>query len=96
MSNRIIPDNSSNSWIDKKISLYEKSDFLEPTHTKNEIKIDLDLSNYATKSDLKNATSVRSSKFAKAAYLASLKSEIFKLDIDKLETTLVDLSKRID
>ena len=45
----------------------------------------LDLSNYATKTDLKNATGVDISKFAKKVDLASLKSEVDELDIDKLE-----------
>ena len=40
--------------------------------------------NYATKFDLKNAAGVHTSKFAKKADLASLKSDIDKLDIDKL------------
>ena len=44
-----------------------------------------DLSNYATKKDLKNATGIDTSKFAKRGDLASLKSEFDKLDIDKLE-----------
>ena len=44
-----------------------------------------DLSNYATKEDLKNATGIDTSKFAKKGDLVSLKSEFDKLDIDKLE-----------
>ena len=64
---------------------------------KNEIKVELDLSNYAAKSDLKkNATSVDTSKFAEISDLASLKLEIDKLDIVKLETAAVDLSKLSD
>ena len=49
------------------------------------------MSNYASKYDLINATGVDKSKFAKKVDLASLKSKIDKLHIDKLETTLVDL-----
>ena len=60
------------------------------------VKVELDLSNYATKADLKNATGVDTLKFAKKVDLASLKSEIDKLDIGKLETTSVDLSKLSD
>ena len=41
--------------------------------------------NYATKTDLKNATGVDTSKFAKKVDLASLKSNVEKLDIDKLK-----------
>ena len=49
--------------------------------------------NYATKSDLKNATDVDASKFAKKADLASSESHLDRLDIDKLETPFVDLSR---
>ena len=49
------------------------------------MKIELDLSNYATKADLKNATGVDTSDFAKKFYLASLKSDVDKSDIDKLK-----------
>ena len=49
------------------------------------------MSNYATKLDLKNATGVDTSKFAKQAYLASLKSYIDDLDTDKLKTVHVEL-----
>ena len=58
------------------------------------VKAELDLSNYATKANLKNATVVDTSKFAKKVDLAILKSEIDKLD--KLETTPVDLIKLRD
>ena len=56
-------------------------------------KVVLDLSSYAAKADLKNATPVDTSKFAKNFDLASLKQELDKLDMGKLETTPVDLSK---
>ena len=49
------------------------------------MKVELDLSNYVTKADLNNATGVDTSKFPKTVDLASLKSEIDKLYIDKLE-----------
>ena len=52
----------------------------------------MDLSNYATKAYLKNATGVDTSKFAKKVDLANLKSQVFKLDIDKLKTIPDDLS----
>ena len=57
------------------------------------------MSNYATKSDLKNATSVDTSKFAKKVDLASLKSFIDKLDIDRLKnvpTSLSNLKSKLD
>ena len=44
---------------DKKISLYKMNYFPGPySYSKNKIKVELDLSKYATKSDLKNATGV--------------------------------------
>ena len=46
------------------------------------VKVELDLSNYATKSDLQNATGVDASDFAKNVDLATLKSNLDKLDID--------------
>ena len=51
------------------------------------------MSNNATKYDLKNATDSDALKYAKKADLASSKSDVNKLDTDKLETTPVDLSK---
>ena len=80
----------------KKLLLYKMSYFKEPYTSKNKIELELGLSNYAAKSDLKNATSVDASDFAKKAALASLKLDIDKLDIGKLETTLVYLSKLSD
>ena len=59
----------------------------------NNIKVELDLSNYATKNDLKNITHVDVSSFASKTNLAALKTEIDKIDADKLRTTPVDLAK---
>ena len=56
------------------------------------INVKVDLSNYAAKSDLKNATGVDTSKLAEKFDLASLKAEIDKINIDKLKTVPVDLS----
>ena len=67
--------------------------FPKPKPVKKIEKVELDLSNYATKTDLKNAATVETSKFPKTFDLASLKSEINKLVIGKLESTPVDLSK---
>ena len=53
------------------------------------MKIALDLSNYVTKSDLKNGTCVNTSKFTKKVDLANLKSNVGKLDIDKLKNVLI-------
>ena len=54
------------------------------------------MSNYATKTDLKNVTHVDTSSFALKTNLANLKTEVDKLDIDKLVPVLVDLSKLSD
>ena len=51
------------------------------------------MSNYATKTDLKNVTHVDTSSFALKTNLANLKNEVDKLDIDKLVPVSVDLSK---
>ena len=51
------------------------------------------MSNYATKTDLKNVTHVDVSSFASKTNLASLKSEVDKIDADKLKTVPVDLAK---
>ena len=55
-----------------------------------DIKIDLDLSNYATKTNLTNVTHVDTSNFALKTNLASLKTEFDKFDIDKLVPVLTD------
>ena len=57
------------------------------------IKLELDLSSYATKTDLKNVTHVDVSSFASKTSLASLKTEVDKIDADKLKTVPVDLAK---
>ena len=54
------------------------------------------MSNYATKSDLKNVTHVDTSSFALKTNFDSLKAEVDKLDIDKLAPAPVDLSKLSD
>ena len=55
----------------KMILLYEMSYFPEPhTHSKNKIGVELDLSNYGTKSDLKNATDVYTSQFTKKRWFS--------------------------
>ena len=51
------------------------------------------MSDYATKADLKNATGVDTSKLAAKADLANLKTEVDKIDVDKLKTVPIDLSK---
>ena len=58
-----------------------------------DINVKVDLSNYATKADVKNITHVDTSSFALKTNLANLKTEVDKLDIDKLVSVPVDLSK---
>ena len=59
----------------------------------NNIKVELDLSSYATKDDVKNVTHVDVSTFASKTNLAALKTEVDKIDADKLKTTPTDLAK---
>ena len=72
--------------------------FLESyTRGENKIKFELDLANYATKSDLKNATGVDTSELEKVpTALNSLKNKVDGLGVDKLETVPIDLSKLND
>ena len=63
------------------------------------MKFELDLSNYATKADLKYAASVDTSEFAKKIDLANLKFNAGKLNIDKLKngpTNLNNLKDKVD
>ena len=80
--------------------MYEINYFPGPhTHSKDKIEVALDLSFYAKKSDLKNATGFDISDFAKIADLGSLKSNAGKLDIDKLKyvpSGLNNLKSNID
>ena len=81
-------DNSFNSWINEKDrSLIKMSKYLPKpfnSHFGDSIKVKLDLSNYATKTDIKNLSHVDTSSFALLPNLASLKTEVDKLDINKL------------
>ena len=61
-----------------------------------DINIKVDLSKYATKADIKNIAHIDTSSFALKTNLASLKTEVDKLDIDKLVPVPVDLSKLSD
>ena len=62
----------------------------------NNVKVELDLTNYATKTDLKNITHVDVSSFASKTNLAGLKAEVDKIDTDKLKTAPTDLAKLIN
>ena len=61
--------------------------------TSNDIKVQLDLTNYAAKDDVKNITHVDVSSYATKTNLAALKSEVDKIDADKLKTVPDDLAK---
>ena len=63
------------------------------------MKIELDLSNYATKSDLKNIAGVDASKYRKKIDFVNLKYNLHKLDLDKLKnvtTNISDLKSTVD
>ena len=66
--------------------------FPKPNSLGANVKVEVDLSNYATKTDLKNATGVDTSFFAKKIDLANLKSDVDKLDIGKLKNVAKGLS----
>ena len=73
--------------------------FPEPISLRGRVKVELDLSNYATKADLKTSANVDTSKFAKKVDLAKLISNGDKLDIAKLKivpTNLSNLKYKID
>ena len=57
------------------------------------IKVKINLSNYATKTDIKNTSHVDTSSFALKTNLASLRTEVDKLDIEKLKPLPDDVSK---
>ena len=97
-------DSSFNSWIDKKdlvwfyrlrfhcikISQYFPKPY-EPFG--GDVNIKVDLSNYATKTDIKNISQIDASSFALQPKLASLKTEVDKIDTDKLVPVPVNLTK---
>ena len=78
-----------------KKTLYKMSQYFPKPYEPfgGDINVTVDLSNYATKDDIKNITHVGTSSFALKTNLANLKSEVDKLDVDKLTTVPLDLSK---
>ena len=73
---------------------YKMSAYYPPYRSSsNNVKVELDLTNYATKTDSKNITHVDVSSFASKTNLAALKTEVDKIDADKLKTTPADLAK---
>ena len=74
--------------------VYYKMSYYPPyKSSSNNVKVELDLTNYATKMDLKNITHVDVSSFASKTNLAALKTEVDKIDADKLKTAPTDLAK---
>ena len=63
-------------------------------HRKNTRKFELNLSNYITKSNLKRAAGIDTSKFAKNIDLVTIKWNVERLDIDKLEIKLSNVVKK--
>ena len=61
-----------------------------------DINVKVDFGNYGTKADIKNISHVDTSRFAQKPNLPSLKTEVDKLDIDRLVQVPVDLSKLSD
>ena len=74
--------------------VYYKMSYYPPyKSSSSNIKVELDLTNYATKTELKNITHVDVSSFASKTNLAALKTEVDKIDVDELKTTPTDLAK---
>ena len=67
--------------------------FPKPSSYEKHFKVKIDLTNYATKKDIQSITHVNTSNFALKRNLANLKTEVGKLDIDKLVPIPNDLSK---
>ena len=73
---------------------YKMSAYYPPYRSSsNNVKVELGLTNYATKTDSKNITHVDVSSFASKTNLAALKTEVDKIDVDQLKTTPTDLAK---
>ena len=75
--------------------LYKMSQYFPKPYEpfSGDINVKVDLSNYATKADIKNISHVDTSSFSLKTNLANLKAEVDKLDIDKLKPVSTDLSK---
>ena len=78
---------------DRRLNIITRSQYFPPYESTNNIKVKLDMANYATKDDVKNITHVDVSSFATKTNLAALKSEVDKIDVDKFKTTPADLAK---
>ena len=67
--------------------------YLPYKRSSNNVKVELDLPNYARKTDFKNITHIDVSSFTSKTNLAALKTEVDKIDTDKLKTVPADLAK---
>ena len=78
-----------------KKTVYKVSKYFpkSPRNYGENISVSFDLSNYASKTDIKNITHIDTSGFALKVNLANLKTEVDKIDTDKLRTVPADLSK---
>ena len=78
-----------------KKTLYKMSQYFPKPYRSLEgnVKVELDLSSYATKAELKNAAGVDTSKLPAKFDLVSLKAEVDKIDVEKLKAVPIDLSK---
>ena len=74
-----------------KKTLYKMSQYFPKPYERfgGDINVTVDLSNFATKDDIKNITHVDTSSLALKTNLANLKSEFDKLDVDKLNLFLL-------
>ena len=79
-------------------SSYKMSQYFQKPYEPfgGDINVKVDLSNYATKADIKNISHVDTSSFALKTNSTNLNTEVDKLDIDKLVSIPVDLSKLSD
>ena len=81
-----------------KKTLYKMSQYFPKPYEPfgGDISVKVDLSNYATKTDVKKATGIDTSNLALKSNLAKLKTEVDKLDVDNVKAAPVDLSKLSD
>ena len=81
-----------------KKTLYKMSQYFPKPYKPfgGDINVNVDLSNYVTKADIKNISHADTSNFALKTNLADLKTKVDKLDIDKVVPVPVDLSKLND
>ena len=85
-------NNLFSSWIDKKRYNKMSEYFPKPKYLGENIKDELELSNYATKTDWKHATGIDTLDFAEKTDLPYLTSDVHKLDINELKNVSIKLS----